>query len=130
MLLQSSISSPLQNPSFSSASFYSQTLKGFSFPTVVIRNNPNQINSITCSISQVHNYGTVDYERRPALKWSALYRRISLMENPSLGSSTVLNQWEEEGRKLTKWEISRVVKELRKYRRYKLALGSSNMGLH
>lgn len=39
------------------------------------------------------------------------------MENPELGSVSVLNQWENEGKNLTKWELSRVVKELRKYRR-------------
>lgn len=44
------------------------------------------------------------------------------MENPELGSASVLNQWENEGKKFTKWELCRVVKELRKYRRYKLAL--------
>lgn len=44
------------------------------------------------------------------------------MENPELGSATVLNQWEKEGRKLTKWELCRVVKELRKYKRYERAL--------
>lgn len=45
-----------------------------------------------------------------------------MMENPSLGSATILEQWEEEGRKLTKWDLCRVVKELRKYRRFKPAL--------
>lgn len=39
------------------------------------------------------------------------------MENLELGSVSVLNQWENEGKNLTKWELSRVVKELRKYRR-------------
>uniref|UniRef100_A0A6N2NKL7 Pentacotripeptide-repeat region of PRORP domain-containing protein n=1 Tax=Salix viminalis TaxID=40686 RepID=A0A6N2NKL7_SALVM len=77
---------------------------------------------ITCSISQIHNYGTVDYERRPMIKWNALYRRISLMENPELGSGSVLNQWENEGKRPTKWELCRVVKELRKYKRYQQAL--------
>ncbi|KAE8660718.1 Pentatricopeptide repeat-containing protein [Hibiscus syriacus] len=77
---------------------------------------------IKCSISQVHSYGTVDFERRPMVKWNALYRKISLMENPELGSASVLNDWEKGGRKLTKWELCRVVKELRKYKRYKQAL--------
>lgn len=56
------------------------------------------------------------------VKWNAIYRRISLMENPELGSASVLNQWENEGKKITKWEIFRVIKELRKYRRYERAL--------
>ncbi|OMO69623.1 hypothetical protein CCACVL1_19368 [Corchorus capsularis] len=78
---------------------------------------------ITCSISQIHSYGTVDYERRPMIKWNGVYRKISLMEDPELGSATVLNDLEKEGRQLTGWELRRVVKELRKYKRYKLALG-------
>lgn len=81
---------------------------------------------IRCSISQVHSYGTVDYERRPALKWSSLYRRISTMDNPSLGSASVLDRWEEDemgpDRRLVKWDLCRVAKELRKFRRFKLAL--------
>ena len=44
------------------------------------------------------------------------------MENPELGSATLLNDWKKEGRKLIKWELCRVVKELRKYKRYKQAL--------
>jgi hypothetical protein len=56
------------------------------------------------------------------VKWNAIYKRISLMENPELGSGSVLNQWEKEGRKLSKWELCRVVKELRKFKRYKHAL--------
>lgn len=89
---------------------------------VLLRLQRNPRIQISCSISKVHNYGTVDYENRPTLKWSSLYRRISMMENPSLGSATVLDQWEEEGRKLSKWDLRRIVKELRKYRRFKLAL--------
>ncbi|CAI0548367.1 unnamed protein product [Linum tenue] len=77
---------------------------------------------ITCSISQVHSYGTVDFERRPLINWNGVYRRISLMENPDLGAGTVLALCEKEGKKLTKWELCRVVKELRKYKRFKQAL--------
>ncbi|XP_026401497.1 pentatricopeptide repeat-containing protein At1g02150-like [Papaver somniferum] len=136
MFLQSSITSPLQTPS--STSFYSQTpIKGFSFsyPTLLLKTTDFHTNAIisccssssssSSSISKVHNYGTVDYERQNTpRKWSALYRKISMMENPSVsGASTVLNRWEEEGKKLTKWELSRVIKELRKYRRFSLALG-------
>ncbi|XP_010246096.1 PREDICTED: pentatricopeptide repeat-containing protein At1g02150 [Nelumbo nucifera] len=113
--------SPLQHLPLSSTSHYSPVILGVR-RSIVIRTDPNPKNSISCSISQVHNYGTVDYERKPVLKWNSLYRRISLMENPELGSSTVLDQWEKEGRKLSKWVLSRVVKELRKFRRYKFAL--------
>ncbi|KAL1217153.1 Pentatricopeptide repeat-containing protein [Cardamine amara subsp. amara] len=78
--------------------------------------------AIVCSISQVYGYGTVDYERRPIIQWNAIYKKISLMEKPDLGAASVLNQWEKGGRKLTKWELCRVVKELRKYKRPNQAL--------
>ncbi|KAF5731599.1 hypothetical protein HS088_TW18G00280 [Tripterygium wilfordii] len=78
--------------------------------------------TVTCSISQIHSYGTMDYERRPAIKWNAVYKRISLMEKPELGAASVLNQWEKEGQMLSKWELCRVVKELRKYKRHEHAL--------
>ncbi|GFP90500.1 pentatricopeptide repeat-containing protein at1g02150 [Phtheirospermum japonicum] len=78
---------------------------------------------INCSsISQVHSYGTVDYERRPLLNWSVIYKKISMLENTTSGSASVLNQLEKEGNKLTKWDLSKVVKKLRDFRRYKLAL--------
>ncbi|KAL8229663.1 hypothetical protein R6Q57_014563 [Mikania cordata] len=44
------------------------------------------------------------------------------MGNPEKGATEVLNQWENEGKKVTKWELCRIVKELRKYGRQKLAL--------
>ena len=44
------------------------------------------------------------------------------MEKPELGSGTVLTRWEREGRQLSKWELCRVIKELRKYKRYDRAL--------
>lgn len=52
------------------------------------------------------------------LKWNHIYKRISLMDNPQ----SVLDQIEKEGNRLTKWELSRVVRHLRKFRRYNLAL--------
>ncbi|KAK4798523.1 hypothetical protein SAY86_030849 [Trapa natans] len=78
--------------------------------------------AVACSVSKAHGYGAVDYERRPMVKWNILYKRISLMEKPELGSASVLNQCEDEGKKLTKWELCRVVKELRKFKRYRQAL--------
>ncbi|KAK1273414.1 Pentatricopeptide repeat-containing protein [Acorus gramineus] len=80
---------------------------------------------ISCSsISQVHNYGTMDYERRPPFKWSLLYRKISMTDSPGDGggSTEVLEQWVAGGNKVTKWDLCRVVKELRKFRRFRLAL--------
>ncbi|KAG8363456.1 hypothetical protein BUALT_Bualt19G0024400 [Buddleja alternifolia] len=78
---------------------------------------------ISCSsISQVHSYGTMDYERRPMPKWNAVYKKISSMESPHIGSASVLNEVENEGKMLSKWELCRVVKELRKFKRFKYAL--------
>ncbi|XP_057807479.1 pentatricopeptide repeat-containing protein At1g02150 [Salvia miltiorrhiza] len=80
---------------------------------------------VTCSsIPQPYSYGTVDYEKRPMLKWNAIHKKISSLENSNLdgGAASVLNQAENEGKRLSKWELSRVVKELRKFRRFKLAL--------
>ncbi|KAM1175405.1 hypothetical protein ACFX2I_027815 [Malus domestica] len=96
----------------------------YKIPTLTLPTflNFQKLPTISCSISQVHNYGTVDYERRPMVKWNAIYRKISLTEDPQVRSADVLNQWEKEGRKLTKWELCRVVKELRKYKRYDRAL--------
>lgn len=78
--------------------------------------------TITCSTPRVHNYGSVDFERRHTLKWKTLYKKISLKEKPEMSTAAVLNQFENKGKALTKSDVSRVVKELRKYKRYKLAL--------
>ncbi|KAJ1439559.1 Tetratricopeptide-like helical domain superfamily [Sesbania bispinosa] len=122
------LQSPLQNQnvslSLSSSPCYSSSLP-FKLSTHTLGQTQRvcyQRLSVTCSISKIHSYGTVDYERRPIVRWNDIYKRISLMQNPELGSSSVLNQWENEGKNLTKWELCRVVKELRKYRRHARAL--------
>lgn len=46
--------------------------------------------------------------------------------DPELGSASVLNQWENEGKTLTKWQLCRVVKELRKFRKHHRALQVKN----
>lgn len=43
-----------------------------------------------------------------------------------MGSASVLNQMENEGKKLSKWELCKVVKALRKFRRFKYALEVNN----
>lgn len=120
MLLQPSLHH--HKVSLSSTLCYSQPIPCRN-PNFTLRQSLNyRKHPIICSISKIYSYGTVDYERRPMIKWNAIYRRISLMENPELGSGSVLNQWEKEGKKLSKWELCRVVKELRKYKRYQQAL--------
>ncbi|KAL3516828.1 hypothetical protein ACH5RR_023730 [Cinchona calisaya] len=119
--LSSNFPSSLQFPSrFCDSSIFKpiKTQKNPVFKPIKTHKNP----VFTCSISQVYSYGTVDYEKRPIVKWNAVYKRITFMNDPTKGSSSVLNQWENEGKKLTKWELSRVIKELRKFKRYKAAL--------
>ncbi|KAF7845027.1 pentatricopeptide repeat-containing protein [Senna tora] len=120
MLLQSSLHQ--QNVSLSSSLCYSRPLPRKISTSSLPQTLHFQTLSIRCSISKIHGYGTVDYERRPIVRWNDIYRRISLMKNPELGSASVLNQWENEGKNLTKWELCRVVKELRKYKRHDRAL--------
>ncbi|KAI3731941.1 hypothetical protein L1987_63134 [Smallanthus sonchifolius] len=97
-------------------------LKKPQFNPFIIKNHSSS--SWSSSVSKVHSYGTVDYENKPAttVTWKAIYKRISLMGNPEKGATEVLNQWENEGKKVTKWELCRIVKETRKYGRHKLAL--------
>ncbi|PWA79751.1 Pentatricopeptide repeat-containing protein [Artemisia annua] len=119
--LSQSPSHPKQPISISSSSFTSSlkvpsgfNLSPFKKPQFVIKS----------SFSKVHSYGTVDYEKKPgtSVTWKAIYKRISLMGDPEKGATQVLNQWENEGKKVTKWELCRIVKEMRKYGRHKLAL--------
>lgn len=54
-----------------------------------------------------------------------MFKKISFSNGGTQGvgvAASVLNQWENEGKSISKWELSRVVKELRKFRRFKLAL--------
>ncbi|XP_051144856.1 pentatricopeptide repeat-containing protein At1g02150-like [Andrographis paniculata] len=80
--------------------------------------------SVTClSKSKFRSYRTVDYERRPPSNWKDLCKRISLVDSLNRSSASVfLSQAEGEGELLSKWDLCRVVKELRKFRRYKSAL--------
>jgi pentatricopeptide repeat protein len=57
-----------------------------------------------------------------SLVGDSLYKRISELGDPNLSVFTVLQQWINEGRGVKKSELQRIVKELRKYRRYKHAL--------
>ncbi|XP_057532582.1 pentatricopeptide repeat-containing protein At1g02150 [Amaranthus tricolor] len=121
MMLQSTTSA--SSPHFLSSSLtYSHNFPSRSCSFISLPNCRPLNHSIQCSISQVYSYGTVDYEKRPMLKWNHIYKRISVMENPEMGVASVLNKCEKEGKKLTKWELCRIVRELRKFRRFRLAL--------
>ncbi|KAJ7950750.1 putative Pentatricopeptide repeat-containing protein [Quillaja saponaria] len=121
MLLQPSLHNH-QNVSISSSLSYSRPVSYWDSTSTLRQSVYLRRLSISCAISKSHSYGAVHYERRPIVRWNDLCRRISLMENPELGSANVLNQWENEGKTLTKWDLCRVVKELRKYNRHERAL--------
>lgn len=72
-------------------------------------------------VAKVHSYGTVDYERRSPLRWGTLYRRIAVGHGGRPVGRT-LGAWDEGERRLDKWELCRIAKELRKFRRFNLAL--------
>lgn len=44
------------------------------------------------------------------------------MQDTEMGAERVLNQHEKEGKRVSKWELGRIVEELRKVGRYKRAL--------
>ncbi|KAL1809207.1 hypothetical protein ACET3Z_026197 [Daucus carota] len=128
MLLQSTLpQSPLFHHQFhsntnASSSYSLQFPSGFCKSTNLSSITRRKHPCTTCAVPLVHNYGTLDYERKPAWKWSHYYKKLSLMENPEKGAASILNQCENEGKRFTKWELCRIVKELRKFRRFKLAL--------
>ncbi|CAN0879565.1 Pentatricopeptide repeat-containing protein At1g02150 [Linum grandiflorum] len=122
MLLQPSLHH--SKLSISSTVSYSTTSLPWRTPTSThpSRGLEYQTLAITCSISHVHSYGTVDFEKRPLITWNGIYKRISLMENPELGVATVLDQCEKEGKKLAKWELNKIIKHFRKFKSFKQAI--------
>lgn len=122
MILQSTLS-PSTPHSLSSTVSYCPSFFPSGSRSFISFSNGRPFNlSIQCSVPQVYSYGTMDYEKRPMLKWVDIYKRISLMENPQIGVASVLNQCEKEGKKVNKWELCKIVRELRKFKRFKLAL--------
>ncbi|GER43222.1 pentatricopeptide repeat-containing family protein [Striga asiatica] len=111
-------------PSFSSGLLKNSTffLKQ-SILSTSYRIHPKNPIFITCSSeSNVHSYGTVDYEKKPTLKWNNICKKIFKLEKSNLGAASVLTQVENEGKTITKLEILKILMELRKFRRFKLAL--------
>ncbi|XP_076892580.1 pentatricopeptide repeat-containing protein At1g02150-like [Bidens hawaiensis] len=125
MLLHATVSQFHQHPQPYSLSLSSNTLNfkhGFQIsPIKTPKFNTFFIKNTYSSSSSVNQ----DKRRRgssSSITWKAIYKRISSMGNPETGAIEVLNQWENEGKKVTKWEVCRVVKEMRKYGRHMLAL--------
>ncbi|KAF0888212.1 hypothetical protein E2562_013667 [Oryza meyeriana var. granulata] len=52
--------------------------------------------------------------------------RLLKLIYPKRSAAVVLRRWAEEGRTVQKYELNRVVRELRKYRRFKHALEVPN----
>jgi hypothetical protein len=77
---------------------------------------------VSGTASQVHSYGTVDFEKKENLYWNFLYRRIMSAQREGKAISSVLETWDQLERRLSKWELCRVAKELRKFRHSKSAL--------
>ncbi|PON32427.1 Pentatricopeptide repeat [Parasponia andersonii] len=56
-----------------------------------------------------------------------LYRRISRLGNPKISMTPVLNQWVEQGKDVNASELHKIIKQLRKYRRFTQALQDGKM---
>ncbi|CAH9095568.1 unnamed protein product [Cuscuta europaea] len=79
--------------------------------------------SFKCFISsKATRYGTVDYENRRSVPWIFIFKRLSSIPDTEIGADSVLDQFEKEGKKISKFCLYRVVQELRKFKRYKVAL--------
>uniref|UniRef100_A0A0K8RGQ7 Putative chloroplast n=1 Tax=Ixodes ricinus TaxID=34613 RepID=A0A0K8RGQ7_IXORI len=132
MLLQPTIPKPSpnypkQNVSASNAlSFSSGLLQNSTFflkksilYTTGYKTHEENAVFVTCSSTP---RGTVDYGKRALLNWSDVYKKLYMLKKSDSGAAAVLSRIENEGKKITKWELSKVVKELRKLKRFKLAL--------
>ncbi|CAN0879531.1 Pentatricopeptide repeat-containing protein At1g02150 [Linum grandiflorum] len=108
--------------SISSTVSYSTTTLPWRTPNYTPRSRDLEyrILTITRSISHDHTYGAVNYENRPPSNWFEVYKRIWSMED--LGVGTVLDQCEIGGKQLAKWELTKIIKQLRKFQRFKQAI--------
>lgn len=84
--------------------------------------NPVSLCIAFSSPSKFRRNGTVDFEKRPTVAWFDLYKRLTSMADPDKDAASVLAQCENEGIRISKFSLSRVVKQLRKYKQYQLAL--------
>ncbi|CAH9127208.1 unnamed protein product [Cuscuta epithymum] len=80
--------------------------------------------SVAVSCSSKSNAGTVDYEKRPKLDWYKIYKRICIAgcsEAPT-SADAILEQFENEGADISIPNLLLIIKELRTFKLYKLAL--------
>lgn len=84
--------------------------------------NPNSIKYSTCnhfhklSSSTSTSYGVVENDS------DTLYRRLSPVGDWSVSIVPILNHWIKEGRSVNKVQLQRIIRELRRYKRYKHSL--------
>ncbi|GER49392.1 pentatricopeptide repeat-containing protein [Striga asiatica] len=138
MLLQPTIPKPLSNyPKQNHCNVYASNAMSFSSgllqnPTFFLKKSilytgykTHEENAVfvTCSSTpRVNSHGTVDYEKRALPSWAGIYNEVYMLNYPDSGAAAVLSRIENEGRKIKKRELSKVVKELRKLKRFKHAL--------
>ncbi|XP_057467035.1 pentatricopeptide repeat-containing protein At2g20710, mitochondrial-like isoform X3 [Actinidia eriantha] len=67
-------------------------------------------------------YSTITTVSAPAKSGDSLYRRISPLGDPTVSIVPVLDQWVQEGRTVKKGDLENIIKELRRYSRFKHAL--------
>ncbi|XP_028807908.1 pentatricopeptide repeat-containing protein At2g20710, mitochondrial-like [Neltuma alba] len=70
--------------------------------------------------------GSLFISTRPVIRFSphidSLYLRISRSGDPNISMACLLDQWVEEGRPVKRSELHKIIKQLRKYRRFSHAL--------
>lgn len=83
-------------------------------------NNP--VFSTRSWVAEPSKQGESSSEKEPSLTWIGTYKKISMLEDRNLSSDSVLNELVNKGKKFNRWELCRVAKELRRFRRYRHAL--------
>ncbi|XP_054812998.1 pentatricopeptide repeat-containing protein At2g20710, mitochondrial [Prosopis cineraria] len=70
--------------------------------------------------------GSLSFSTRPVIRYSphidSLHLRISRSGDPKISMARLLDQWVEEGRRVKQSELHKIIKQLRKYRRFTHAL--------
>ena len=119
MILKSSFSQSTPNALSSAISYSPSFPSEYHFFTPLSKFRTLN-HSVKCSsVSQVYkSYGAPTANNQ---MWTRIYGRLAF-NNPQLEVASVLNQIEKEGKQFTKWELCVVVKELRKFKRFKLTL--------
>ncbi|EXB79630.1 hypothetical protein L484_011570 [Morus notabilis] len=73
-------------------------------------------------------FSSLFYSTTRAPKGDTLFQRISRCGDPKISLIPVLNHWAEQGRDVNQPELQRIIKQLRKYRRFSHALQLFTVG--